>query len=53
MDPYKILGIAKDATSDEVHRAYLDQSVRNHPDKGGDASGFKQVLEAYEVSTHR
>ena len=48
MDPYKILGIAKDATSDEVHRAYLDQSVRCHPDKGGDAWRFKQILEAYE-----
>jgi len=48
MDPYKILGIAKDATFDEVFRAYLEQSVRYHPDKGGDASGFKQVLEAYE-----
>ena len=48
MDPHKILGIEKGATPEEVHRAYLRQYAKYHPDKGGDAWISQQVQEAYE-----
>lgn len=48
MDPFKILGLAKDASIDEVQRAYRQKAAKYHPDAGGDAWAFQQVQEAYE-----
>ena len=52
-DLYSILGVDKDATKDEIRRAYRVNAKKYHPDKnGGDekaADLFKQVKEAYEV----
>ena len=31
-DPYKVLGISRDATDDEVKRAYRKLSRKYHPD---------------------
>ena len=31
-DPYKVLGISRDATDEEVKKAYRDMSRRYHPD---------------------
>ena len=49
IDPYKILGIGKDATDAEVKRAYRRMATKYHPDAGGDAWVFQQVQEAYEM----
>jgi molecular chaperone DnaJ len=49
-DFYEVLGIKKDASADEIKKAYRKAAVKHHPDKeGGDESKFKEVSEAYEV----
>ena len=48
MDPFKILGIDKDATTEEVQRAYRKKAAKHHPDAGGDSWAFQHVQEAYE-----
>ena len=48
-DPYKILGISRDATKNDIKKAYRKLAVEYHPDKGGDENKFKQVSEAYSI----
>ena len=52
-DYYKVLGLTKSASADEIKRAYRKLAVKYHPDKnpGNKAAEekFKQVSEAYEV----
>jgi molecular chaperone DnaJ len=48
-DYYEILGVAKNATPDEIKRAYRKLAQQYHPDKGGDQEKFKQINEAYQV----
>ena len=49
-DYYEILGVAKDASADELKKAYRKLAVKNHPDKeGGSEDKFKEIGEAYEV----
>lgn len=52
-DYYKVLGVAKNATDDEIKKAYRKLAVKYHPDKNqGDKEAeakFKEVAEAYEV----
>ena len=53
VDYYEILGIARDASGDEVKRAYRRLAIKWHPDQNPDnpeAEGkFKEAAEAYEV----
>jgi len=49
-DYYKILGIEKNATADEVKKAFKKAAMQHHPDRpGGDEKKFKEVNEAYQV----
>jgi len=49
-DYYEILGVGKDASADEIKKAFRRLAVQHHPDKeGGDESKFKEINEAYEV----
>jgi len=61
--PYQVLGIASDATEEEVRRAYREKAKLLHPDRGGSGSGsgttgdgdgdgedaFVRVQRAYEA----
>ncbi len=48
-DYYEILGIGKNASPDEIKKAYRRLAVQHHPDRGGDEAQFKEVGEAYEI----
>lgn len=48
-DYYKTLGIGKNASPDEIKRAYRRLAQQYHPDKGGDSQKFKEINEAYQV----
>lgn len=48
-DYYEILGVSRNASSDEIKRAYRKLAQQYHPDKGGDERKFKEVNEAYQV----
>lgn len=49
-DYYEVLGISKDASADEIKKAFRKLAVKYHPDKeGGDEAKFKEANEAYEV----
>ena len=50
-DLYKILDIKKDATTDEIKKAYKKLSKVHHPDKGGDEEKFKQISLAHKILT--
>ena len=48
-DHYKTLGIDKNATADEIKRAYRKMANQHHPDKGGNAADFQNVQAAYDT----
>lgn len=49
MDYYSILGIQKNASDTDIRKAYKKQSMKHHPDRGGDEEEFKKVNEAYQT----
>jgi len=52
-DYYEVLAVSREATSEEVRRAYRREALKCHPDRNpGDAaaeSKFKEVNEAYQI----
>ncbi|MBI4898389.1 MAG: molecular chaperone DnaJ [Actinobacteria bacterium] len=52
-DPYKVLGVAKNATESEIKKSYRKLARQWHPDKNpGNAQAeekFKDIQEAYEI----
>lgn len=51
-DYYEILGIRKNATNDEIKRAYRELALKYHPDRNksdGATEKFKEINEAYAV----
>jgi len=48
-DYYKILGVDKSASKEDIKKAFRKLAHEHHPDKGGDAEKFKEANEAYGV----
>ena len=52
-DYYEVLGVAKNATAEEIKKAYRKKAIQYHPDKNpGNKEAeekFKEAAEAYEV----
>ena len=51
-DLYKVLGIERNATSQDIRKAYFTLARQHHPDKGGDSEIFKEIQTAHEVLTN-
>lgn len=53
-DYYKVLGVSKNATPDEIKKAFRKLAHVHHPDKGGgDEKKFKEINEAYQVLSNK
>lgn len=52
-DYYEVLGVAKNATEDEIKKAYRKLAIKYHPDRNPDDAKaeekFKEAAEAYDV----
>lgn len=53
-DYYKILGVDKTASEDDIKKAYRRLAHQHHPDKnGGSDEKFKEINEAYQVLSNK
>jgi molecular chaperone DnaJ len=54
-DYYEVLGVAKNASEDEIKKAYRKLAMKHHPDRNPDDKAaeekFKEAKEAYEMLT--
>jgi curved DNA-binding protein len=49
-DPYRILGVDKSSSQQDIKQAFKKLAKEFHPDRpGGDEAKFKQINEAYEL----
>ena len=52
-DYYEVLGVGKNATEDEIKKAYRKLAIKYHPDRNPDDAKaeekFKEAAEAYDV----
>ena len=49
IDPYDIIGVARDANTASIKAAYRRRAKSAHPDSGGDAETFARLKAAYEL----
>jgi DnaJ-class molecular chaperone len=48
-DHYATLGVARNASQDEIKKAFRKLASKNHPDKGGDTQKFQEIQAAYDT----
>jgi len=49
-DPYKVLGVNKTSSPEEIKSSFRKLAIKTHPDKtGGDDTEFKKINQAYEL----
>lgn len=46
---YEVLGVSKNASSEEIKKTFRQRSVQEHPDKGGDSEKYKELTNAYSI----
>lgn len=51
MDPYRVLGVNRGASEDEIKKAYRRLASQHHPDKGGSKERFQEIQAAYDAIT--
>lgn len=50
-DPWAVLGVRRDASDADIKRAFRAASLKAHPDAGGSAAAFAELVAAYEAAT--
>ncbi len=48
-NPYEVLGVQKNATQQQIKKAYREKSKLHHPDLGGNQQQFKKVNQANQI----
>ncbi len=56
-DYYKTLGVSKDASTEEINKAYKMKALKHHPEKSTANSNshyyvFSEISEAYQILSH-
>ena len=53
---YQILGVSRDASEEEIKKAFRQQALKYHPDRNqepGADEKFKEINEAYQVLSYQ
>lgn len=48
-DFYEVLGVDRNATPEQIKKAYRKLASKHHPDKGGDTAAFQEIQNAYDT----
>lgn len=49
MEHYSTLGVDRNASTEDIKKAYRKLASKNHPDKGGDTATFQKIQNAYDT----